>query len=571
MNFHVATAFLTSIIVPAQGLFVLTRNPKQPANRTWCSLSVSVGLWSLAYALMISSFEYDRSLLWARVMEANGCIIPTLFLHFTYTLLQTTNHKRTVGIFYLIGGTLSLLALFTPLIVVTVKPKMEFPHYTHFGQLAWVYTIFFFSTVIFAHVKLWQGIKLSTSKKRNQLFYVFTAGVMGFGTGATAFPISFGFPMNDFGNLVFLYAFPITYAILKHQLMDITVVFRRTLVYSILTACLTASYFLFILIMERWFQTLVGYRSFLPTAAAAFLLAVSFIPLKNWIQAFVDRFFFKGSLPQLAAEQQRLRGHLRQADQEKAVTILAAGMAHEIKNPLATIKTFAEYLKTKYDDPSFRERFTKLVPEEVSKIDRIVQEVLMFARPAPPKTTAINLQTLTEETIEFLNTQLITQHIAVVRAYQTNDECSADPVQIKQVLLNLLLNSIEAMVEGGALTITIERADSWIIWTLQDTGHGIPKELLRQLGEPFITTKSNGTGLGLAVVRTILDAHGGRLTLESQPGAGTTASIRLPEMRTQDASHKTQGEDQIRDSRYKTQGETKEQIKEPESKETGTN
>jgi len=570
VNFHVATAFLTSIIAPTQGIFVAWRNPKSPANRLWCIFSIFVGLWSLGYALMLASTEYDQALRWARFNEANACIIPVLFLHFTYALLQKTNYRRTINIFYLIGSSLALTTLLTPYVVATVRPKLGFTFYAHYGYLAWPYVIFFLSTAILALIELWRGISTCHGTQRNQLLYVFIGGVLGFGTGSTTFPIGFGFPMNDIGNLVFLYTFPLTYAILRHKLMDITVVIRRTLVYSILTAMLTAGYFLFILIMERWFQTLVGYRSFLPTAAAAFLLAVSFIPLKNWIQAIVDRFFFKGSLPQLAAEGQRLRSHLRRADQQKVVTILAAGMAHEIKNPLATIKTFAEFLKTKYDDPTFRERFTKLVPEEVTKIDRIVQEVLMFARPAPPKTTAINLQTLTEETLEFLNTQLLTQHITISRAYRTNAECSADPVQIKQVLLNLLLNSIEAMAEGSALTITIERTDSWIIWTLQDTGHGIPKELLRQLGEPFITTKSNGTGLGLAVVRTILEAHGGRLTLESQPGAGTTASIRLPGIRTQDTSHKTQGEDQIRDSRYKMQGETKEQIKEPESKETGT-
>ena len=528
MNFHVITALLTSIVVPVQGVFVAWRNPKNPPNRLWCLLSIFVGLWSLGYGFMLASTEYDSALYWARFNEASACIIPVLFLHFAYTLLQKTDYRRTINILYLIGSLLAFATLLTPYVITTVKPKLGFTYYAHYGYLAWPYVTFFLSIVILALIELWRGILSFHGTKKNQLLYVFIAGVLGFGMGFTTFPIGFGFPLNDISNLVFIYTFPITYAVLKHKLMDITVVIRRTLVYSTLTAFLTAGYFLLILIMERWFQTLMGYRSFLTTAAAAFLLSISFIPLKNRIQTLVDRLFFRGSLPQLAEERSRLQRQLIRTDQLRAVGTFAAGMAHEVRNPLSTLKTFAEHLPHRYTDPAFRGRFARLIPQEVEKIERIVQEVLTFAKPSPPQMTTIRLDQVTDEVLELLSDRLVSQRVHVTRAYGTDGACRADVIQIKQVILNLLLNSLEAMPMGGALNVEIQQANGRLALTIQDTGRGIPQEILPQLGTPFVTTKSAGTGLGLAIVHGILEGHGGRLTLRSDVGAGTTATVWLP-------------------------------------------
>ncbi len=539
MNIDAVAYFLTSIVVPLQGIFVFWKNPRKSLNQIWCSLSVLVGLWSLSNALMVSSTEYLPALRWARLLEAHACFIAAMFLHFVYTLLQRTKRLHTISIYYLIAGLFALLTLCTSLIVDTVRPKASFTYYTHYGSLAWLYIMFFLFVVIIAHKELWLGIRSARGTERNRLLYVFSAGLLGFGMGSSGFLTGYDLPVKDVGSLTFLYAFPITYAILKYQLMDITFVIRRTLVYSALTALLTAGYFLFILITERWFQALVGYNSFLITAGAAFLLAISFIPMKNRIQTTVDRLFFKGSLPQLAEEQRRLRAHLREADQQKAVSIFAAGMAHEIKNPLATLQTFAEHLPNKYGDPTFRERFARLIPQEVAKIDRIVREVLAVARPAPPQLQTATLRQVVEEVLELLSDRLVNQRVRVVRAYGIDGACRIDTVQVKQALLNLILNSLEAMPEGGTLTIGLARANGHLNLSLQDTGCGIAPDLLPQLGTPFVTTKLGGTGLGVAIVQGILEAHGGRITFQSRPGAGTTVMVRLPEAQMTDARLQT--------------------------------
>ena len=130
------------------------------------------------------------------------------------------------------------------------------------------------------------------------------------------------------------------------------------------------------MVMERWFQGFLGYRSIFATAVVAFLIAVFFNPLRDRIQAFVDRALFKATPAELVAQREQLLVEVRKGDQMKAVATLAAGLAHEIKNPLASIKTFTEYLSTHHDDPVFRDKFQKIVGGEVERINLIVQQLL---------------------------------------------------------------------------------------------------------------------------------------------------------------------------------------------------
>ena len=514
--------------MPVQGLFVLLQNPARPINRIWCALSTSVGMWSLGYALTISSAAYATSLRWARFSEANACLIPTIFLHFVHILTPRTVSQTVIKIRYVIAILLAFLTLFTPFIVETVKPILSFPYFCHFGPFAWFYVLFFFSNVILAQVHLWGSLGASQGTERNRLLYVFIAGILGFGTAIPGFFLSFDIPVHSTGNFVFLYAIPIAYAILKYQLMDIRVVIRKTVVYSILVVATTLIYLVIVLTTERFFQTALGYHSLPISMLAAAIIALIFQPLRGRVQALVDHRLFKGSVPQLAEQAEHLQQALVRTDQLRAVGTFAAGMAHEIKNPLATIKTFLEHLPARYDDPDFRTTCSRLVTQEIDKIDRLVKEVLEFARPTPPHLQDVMLTRLCDEVLALLQPKLVTQRIAVQRRYADTGACRADPIQLKQALFNLLLNSLEAMPSGGTLTVGVTPQDGAMAVTIQDTGPGIPPEVMKRLAEPFVTSKPHGTGLGLAIVQTIVQAHGGRVVFQSQEPIGTTVTIHLP-------------------------------------------
>jgi len=272
----------------------------------------------------------------------------------------------------------------------------------------------------------------------------------------------------------------------------------------------------------------MGYRSVFATLLVAFLIAIFFNPLREVIQAFVDRALFSATPAELATQREQLLEEVRKSDQMKAVGTLAAGLAHEIKNPLASIKTFTEYLETKYDDPEFRAKFRKIIGGEVERMNLIVHQLLEFAKPVPPKLEPLAVTDIMDETLTFLGNDLMQRHVEVERRYTATAKILGDRQQLKQVFLNLFLNSLQATNSHGRLELQTVTRGSELVITLKDDGAGIAPQDLPRIFEPFFSTKEHGTGLGLAVVHGIIKEHGGRIEVKSQLGQGTTMMLFLP-------------------------------------------
>jgi len=225
------------------------------------------------------------------------------------------------------------------------------------------------------------------------------------------------------------------------------------------------------------------------------------------------------STQHLLLEQQRL------ADVGK----LAMGLAHEIRNPLTGIKTFTEVLPERYDDPDFRERFVRLVPPEVDRIVQIVQSLSDFAKPPLLKLKAVDLQTVLAETVGLLSNECLNRDVRVTKQYDAEHiYLNADPAALKQVFLNLCKNALDAMEHGGTLSVSSKLEETVEVIRISDTGSGIPPEHLAHIFDAFFTTKQGGMGLGLAVVKQIVNQHLGTITVDSNVGYGTTFEIRLP-------------------------------------------
>jgi polar amino acid transport system substrate-binding protein len=291
-----------------------------------------------------------------------------------------------------------------------------------------------------------------------------------------------------------------------------------------------------VIISERYFQWLVGYHSIGATLVVAFLIAIFFNPLRSRIQTFVDRTLFRATPAELAAENKRLMDEVTQLDKLKAVATLTAGMAHEIKNPLTAVKTFVEYVPERHNEPAFRESFSRIVPKEVTRIHALVQRLLDFAKPSPANKRLVRISVLLDETLEFLSAHLLEKRIQVIRSYSECDSIEADPSQMKQVFLNLLLNSIDAMDKPGTIGVSTIQEDGHLSILVTDTGRGISKKDLDHVSDPFYTTKPNGTGLGLSIVRNIIQEYNGRMTIDSLEGVGTTIRIALPLVRAEETN-----------------------------------
>lgn len=219
---------------------------------------------------------------------------------------------------------------------------------------------------------------------------------------------------------------------------------------------------------------------------------------------------------------------MKQSERLSALGEFSAGIAHEIKNPLASIKNFTQLLPTEYGDPQFRREFIELVTHEVNRINRIVNDLLDYARPRKVTLRTTNISELIDEILSSLKVTFDEHHITIEKDYTQTPPIETDPEQIRQVLLNLILNSVEAMPNGGSIKFTIKKNEEEVEIGVNDTGRGISEETLKEIFNPFFTTKEGGTGLGLSIVQRIVNERGGRIEVASRQNQGTQFKLFLP-------------------------------------------
>jgi PAS domain S-box-containing protein len=229
-----------------------------------------------------------------------------------------------------------------------------------------------------------------------------------------------------------------------------------------------------------------------------------------------------------------LENEKRTAERLASLGSLVSGIAHEIKNPLVAIKTFAELLPERYSDTDFRDDFSKVVRTEIDRIDGLVGRLRGLAAPKAETEASTDIRGPISETLSLLRGKLEQMQITVQRDLGSLQALvSIDPDQAKQLFLNLFLNAIEAMTPGGQLGVSVVRlqrqGQPWIRIATSDTGPGIPDVIRAKIFDPFFTTKAKGSGLGLAICRSIVDAHRGTIRAEMiTPGAGTTILVEFP-------------------------------------------
>jgi len=299
-------------------------------------------------------------------------------------------------------------------------------------------------------------------------------------------------------------------------------------VYSFLISILTGAYFVTIYLLERGIQGLAGYQSIPLTVAIIACFSLIFTPLRNRIQSIVDRYFFKGTIDQIEKEKAMLEIAIQRSEKLKAVSTLAAGMAHEIKNPLTSLKTFTEYVSSKYDDPEFRSKFSKIVPHEIEKIQNIVNQLLKYSTTEKTDLRKHDIHMILDYVLDLYSNEFLKKDISVEKEYFPGQgDVVCDENQIKQVFINLVLNSIEAIPQGGIIKVGTRRKDEIVEITIEDTGKGISPDKLKHLFDAFYTTKDEGTGLGLFVVHQIIENNNGKILIDSELNKGTTVKVVL--------------------------------------------
>jgi signal transduction histidine kinase/putative methionine-R-sulfoxide reductase with GAF domain len=230
------------------------------------------------------------------------------------------------------------------------------------------------------------------------------------------------------------------------------------------------------------------------------------------------------------ADLRKTEAQLIRSEKLAALGQLAAGFAHEIRNPLTSINILIHSMREKPPSgDSYKEDF-KVIEEEIHRINEIVDQFLRFAKPAPPLLEKTEVSSIFEETLQLLRPQIEKQLIVVEKEFQPLPIILIDREQMKQAILNLLLNAIQAMPGAGHLTLKGQNSEDgqWIHLSIQDSGVGIPGEDMNKLFDPFFSTKEGGIGLGLSIAHRIVDQHHGKIEVESTPGEGTLFTVWLP-------------------------------------------
>jgi signal transduction histidine kinase len=228
------------------------------------------------------------------------------------------------------------------------------------------------------------------------------------------------------------------------------------------------------------------------------------------------------------------KSYIRRADRLASLGTLTAGLAHEIRNPLVALKTLTQLLPERLDDEEFRNQFLKIASGEVDRISSLVTELLDFARPSDPKLELENINTILDGMILLVSTETRKKKIDVTKSYASDlPPIQIDREQIKQVFLNVLINAIQATPENGKITVKTRSfvkpgGEPYAQIEFTDTGCGIPEEDLEDIFNPFFTTKTAGSGLGLSISHQIVQDHRGYIDVESQLNKGSSFFVNLP-------------------------------------------
>ena len=231
-------------------------------------------------------------------------------------------------------------------------------------------------------------------------------------------------------------------------------------------------------------------------------------------------------------EVQDLKREIEKSHRLASLGRLAAGVAHEIRNPLSSIKGFATYFKERYRDNPDDQRTAEIMIQEVDRLNRVIGQLLEFARPVAIEKKPTSLHTLIHHSLRMVERQAQEKGITIRKDLSPLvDRVSVDADRINQVLLNLYLNAIEAMEKGGALSVVLGRDSDQkrVKIIVSDTGVGIEEKDLQHIFDPYFTTRQSGTGLGLAIVHNIIESHMGEVRVQSQVGTGTSIIIFLPD------------------------------------------
>lgn len=700
-SFTSLLAWVTALLC---GVLVLRHNPNNPVNLTYFWLSLTITIWVSGCFMESTVLSPETNLYIDIYLYTGAAFAPTAFLHSILAVLEKLKEKKyVIYLSYFLSFTfLAMNYFFRDIYIAEVNHRLTFRYIAQPGPMWFVYIAFFAWATVYGLLHLYLSTAKEKGIRKNQLQYLSFSYTVVIIAASFYLLLVFSIETPPIDNLlVMIYSGLMVYTFSRSRLMDTEIIIRRGLLYTATTTVVTGLYVMAIYTSNFLFNRIPGFNVLWFMLPAIFILALLFQPIKNRLQEFIDRNFFKakyegdkiahkfsdgvkklmktkelaeyisraamqtfklfGSACFIYSEEKDLyicedaRGtmaalkgtsvepgaamisRMRQtgrlivaeelqfsadktrrvekdqgserrpardmleemrkigaviavpsisrkkdyrliaflvADRKKsedafsgsdidllenlagqvAISIenamlyeeqfrtiqrsmsiekladlgkATAGVAGEAQSALSYIEWFSNQLPEKKNDPEFLLSQSRVLFSETEKMKLLMQGVLEYSRPSPMKIENIPLKRTAEDIMALMQEPAGKQGISIGLSCPDGLEVSADKNGIKQVLLNLLMNAIEAMPSGGDLSVKAASEGGTAAIRVSDTGHGITPQVRQRMFEPFFTTKEHGIGLGLSIVDQAVKAMGGAVTFESGPGGGTTVKVEL--------------------------------------------
>ncbi|OGC10916.1 hypothetical protein A3K48_00005 [candidate division WOR-1 bacterium RIFOXYA12_FULL_52_29] len=525
MEFNTISILVVALSSFLLGLAALFFGKEKVVNLTLAMLSLSIGVWCFGQFMGAIVPGREEVLFWTRLNIGGAVLIPFFFLCFSVAFTgKLPKEKSLIGAALLLAAAFLLFDL-TRYFVADVAPIFGLRYYPVAGIVYPYFGIYVIVLFAIGFTKLVKQLQVTVGEARNQVKYVLLASLIGFLGGMTAFFPILGLDLPVISHYFMpLYLALILYAVVRHKLLDINIVLFEGLVYSFLTFLFTGFYLLALILLNRLFANVIHLNNWLALGGIVFASVIIFQPLRDLVQKFIDRLFFRGEYYYI----KKINDLSAENDKLAALGTMAAGMAHEIKNPLAAIKGLTQVLPENLSDRRFIADYSEIVPRQLDRINKIVDDLLAFGRPGKMVFRGTGLGRLINGTLKLLARECQNQRIKIELEPLPDLTVDLDAERFGQAFLNICLNAIQAMPDGGTLKINLMVAGEKAVIEIADTGIGIPADKLALIFDPFFTTKGRGTGLGLAVTYRIVQEHGGEIGVTSRPGEGTTFKICLP-------------------------------------------
>ena len=700
MNLASLPPLIISILFLLLGCFVYSKNRQnsKSINRIFFLICFSSCIWLFFYSLGYSYDNKEMASLWFKIGFSGVIFIPVSILHYPIEFLRLKKLNSIVLFNYITGICYVAMIWNSSLLIDGVIPYSWgyypkagplHPYFlAHFlGMVGFSFTLWFYS--FFFRKETFSNLQIM------QVKYVIAAYII-YNFASIDFLPNYGIEIYPFGFLPsFVFCMIIGYTIVRHRLMDINLVFRKSMVYSLSAGILTSLFVVVVITMTKYFSDMAGIKSYTILAITSLLIAVFFNPLRNKIQRLVDKRFYKRSYDYYSTIQQvsstltsmfnqnsilkfignmiyevlglegvymiaavpaegiyeavyqmnkdggridpvtkdgnrldidekspaiklftksrdiivkdelplleekfgrdfaeevwkdmekfkgvvlipvfvddnlsflivlgwKLSGDMFtdedinmlstisdqmaislknaqlysgrvQTERLASIGMMSATFAHEIRNPLTSLKTFAQLMPEKYNDPEFRDSFSKIVEGEIEKIDTLIGDLLDFS--SEKKSTRVNnfnIVELVNETVDYIKGKFSheKESIVVEKMYGEKEiRMSGDAAKLKQAFGIIITNGFQAMNGSGTLSIDIKKNAESIDVAISDTGEGIRHEDISKIFDPFVTTKEMGVGIGLAITKRIIEDHEGKIYVKSRLSEGTTFTISLP-------------------------------------------